>query len=98
MNMRSMKKQCVCGAGIRVDRRLCDSCSELYGLDPAKWPIWLSDWMEAYQKEYSYEKNHRDVSYEAYQDALECETPDEPLVSLRGCRTEPHLFQDREDY
>jgi len=96
--MRSMKKQCVCGAGIRVDRRLCDSCSELYGLDSTKWPVWLSDWMGSYQKEYSYEKNHREVSYEAYQDALECENPEVPLKSLRGCREESHLYEDRTNH
>lgn len=98
VNMRSMKKQCVCGAGIRLDRCLCDSCSGLYGLNPINWPLWLSDWMGSYKKECNHENNHRDVSFDAYQDALECEKPDKPLTKLRGCRTESHLYQDRNNH
>jgi hypothetical protein len=55
-----MTKQCVCGKAVRVERRLCDSCAESYGLNPAFWPFWLRDWMANYEKERNYPKNHRE--------------------------------------
>lgn len=93
-----MKKQCVCGNGIRSERWLCDSCAALYGLDKSQWPNWLNDWMRSYRSEHNYESYHRDVSLDAYEDALECEKPVKPITKLNGCRTETHLYQDRNNH
>ena len=57
-----MQKKCVCGNNIRITAQLCSECREIYGLDSEEWPLWLKEWLTAYQKEWNHEKNHHNLT------------------------------------
>lgn len=87
------QRYCVCGKAISIRRQLCGECLEIYGNQPCDWPEWLKWQIGDIQREVDCERRH-DEFWLDDEDELQ---PDfaEPL---RGCRTETHLYQDRERY
>lgn len=89
-----LKRNCVCGKTIPHNQRLCASCLSNFGSDPDKWDAWLKEWMKSYQAELDSERNHYHLTIEVDGTILEPKKP----FKLNGCRTETHLYEDREKY
>lgn len=87
------QRYCVCGKQINLNRQLCGECLEIYGSVPSKWPEWLRWQIGDIQRDIDYERRH-DEFWLDEEDEL---VPDfaEPL---RGCRTETHLYQERDQH
>jgi hypothetical protein len=99
-----MQKTCVCGATIPNRGSLCKDCLSIYGTDKDLWPEWLKFMIADMDRESQYERRHSgELSYELLVDAdiedrLYVYQPQKPVTALRGCRTETHLYEDREKY
>lgn len=89
-----MIRNCVCGKPIPHNRQLCASCIIEYGSDQTKWAEWLTDWMQSYQRELNRERDYLHLSIDVNEGIVE----PKPIFKLRGCRTETHLYEDREKY
>lgn len=89
-----MMRNCVCGKQIPHDRQLCASCVIEYGSEQSKWAEWLKDWMQSYQAELDAEKNYHFLSIDVDEGIVEAK----PMFKLNGCRTETHLYQDRNQH
>lgn len=87
------QRYCVCGKTLSMNRQLCGDCLEVYGVDPEEWPEWLRWQINDIQRDINYERRH-DEFWLDDEDELQADFSE----SLRGCRTEPHVFQDRSDY
>ena len=93
-----MERLCPCGKHVLPNRRLCKECAEIYGCDSTEWPEWLRWQVSDIQRELDFDMkhNHRQLDeiepdgrggYRAKRD-----------FTLRGCRTETHLHQDRDQH
>lgn len=91
--MNSLMRRCVCGVGISPRRRLCKECLDIYGSDSDEWPEWLRWQISDIQREIDHDRRHDEVEITAG-DLLSSK----PAFALRGCRTETHLYQDRDKY
>lgn len=85
------QRYCVCGKPISMKRQLCADCLEIYGDEPEEWPEWLRWQVNDIQRDINYERRH-DEFWLDDEDELQVDFA-EPL---RGCRTESHLYKDRE--
>lgn len=59
-----MRRQCVCGKPVPENRRLCNECSKIYGLNPKNWDPWLKWLVSDIQRDLDYERNHPTYSLE----------------------------------
>jgi len=89
-----MMRNCVCGKQIPHNRQLCASCIIEYGSDQTKWDEWLKDWMRGYQTELNCERDYLHLSIDVNEGIVEAK----PQFKLNGCRTETHLYEDRNKY
>ena len=94
-----MAKLCACGTEIKNNRSLCLECGEIYGYDPKDWPEWLRWLVSDIQREHMDDLVHKHLSYE---DEIEPNgnggyRPKREFT-LRGCRTETHLYEERGKY
>lgn len=87
------KKYCVCGKEISLKRQLCGECLDIYGADSREWPAWLRWQISDIQREIDYERRHDEFWLDD-----EDELPADFAEPLRGCRTETHLYEDRNKY
>ena len=89
-----MMRNCVCGKPIPHNRQLCASCILEYGSDSSKWDEWLKDWMQSYQAELNRERDYLHLSIDVNEGIVQAA----PQFKLNGCRTETHLYEEREKY
>jgi len=89
-----LKRNCVCGKPIPHNQQLCASCLSYYGVNAGGWPLWLTEWLKNYQAELDSERNHQHLAIEV--DGT-IRKPARPF-KLNGCRTETHLYEDRENH
>jgi len=93
-----MERFCPCGKQIRVDRRLCGECAEIYGTDPKEWPEWLRWQVNDIQRELDCERNNEQLSLESIESNGRGGYRAKREFALRGCRNETHLYQEREQH
>ena len=93
-----MERFCPCGKQIRVDRRLCGECAEIYGTDPKEWPEWLRWQVNDIQRELDCERNNEQLSLESIEPNGRGGYRAKREFALRGCRNETHLYQEREQH
>lgn len=86
-------RYCICGKSIAQRRQLCKECLEIYGENPNEQPEWVRWQIADIQRELDYDRNHDHINILAA-DVKSCK----PAFVLRGCRTETHLYQDRDKY
>lgn len=89
-----MMRNCVCGKPIPHNRQLCASCISKYGGDSSKWDEWLKDWMHSYQAELNRERDYLHLSIDVNEGVVEAK----PQFKLNGCRTNTHLYEERNKY
>ena len=89
-----MMRNCVGGKQIPHNRQLCASCVIEYGSDSSKWDEWLKDWMQNYQAELNRERDYLHLSIDVNEGIVQAS----PQFKLNGCRTETHLYQEREQH
>ena len=93
-----MERLCPCGKAVLPNRRICKECGSIYGFDSSEWPEWLRWQVSDIQRELDFDSKHNyqgldDIEpngrggYRAKRD-----------FTLRGCRTETHLYQDRNQH
>lgn len=87
------QRVCVCGKLISLNHQLCGECLEVYGANPRGWPEWLRWQVSDIQRDIDYERRHDEYW-------LDDESEIEPdyAAPLRGCRTEAHLYEDRDKH
>ena len=89
-----MMRNCVCGTPIPHNRQLCASCIIEYGSDQSLWDEWLKTWMQNYQAELNRERDYLHLSIDVNEGIVQAS----PQFKLNGCRTETHLYQEREQH
>ena len=94
-----MTKECVCGVQINNNRTLCRECASIYGVDASEWPEWFRWKFNDLRKEHVYDMTHNHLRFD---DEIEPNGRGgyraKREFALRGCRTETHLCQDRNNY
>lgn len=97
--MGTIMRECICGNRVSINKRLCSECAEIYGTDPDYWPEWLRWSLSDISRSVKYEYNHQEASVDSdiYFDTYG-KIKEKPKFYLRGCRTETHLYQDRDKY
>ena len=90
-----MIKQCVCGAIIPNGRSLCRECAEIYGTNPGEWPEWLRWAVSDIQRVHIEDLKHAHLRLEDIEPDGSGGYRAKRDFALRGCRTETHLYQDR---
>lgn len=93
-----MERFCPCGKQIRIDRRLCGECADIYGLDPDEWPEWLRFLVSDTQRELDFDLKHAHLRLEDIEPNGSGGYRPKREVALRGCRTETHLYEEREKH
>jgi len=95
----NMTRYCPCGNPVGTRYSLCRECANIYGYVPAAWPEWLRWMVNDINRVSIQERRHVHLSID---DEIEPNgragyRPKSEFV-LRGCRTETHLYEDREKY
>ena len=93
-----MSKECVCGAEIRNNRSLCRECADIYGYDESEWPEWLRWKVSDIQREHDFYRLHNELRLESIEPNGRGGYRAKREFALRGCRTETHLYQDRQQH
>jgi len=93
-----MSKQCVCGAEIRNGRSLCRECAEIYGTDSSEWPEWLKWSVSDIQRSHIADLTHNHMRLDEIEPNGRGGYRAKREATLRGCRTETHLYQEREQH
>jgi len=91
-----MERFCPCGKKIRIDRRLCGECADIYGLDPDEWSEWLRWYISDIQRELDDERNNQYLSIDDIEPNKQGGYRAKREFALRGCRNETHLYEERE--
>ena len=91
-----MSKECVCGCLIANNRTLCRDCAEIYGINPAEWPEWLRWKFSDLRREHVYGMAHDHYGLDEIEPNGRGGYKAKPVFALRGCRSETHLYQDKE--
>jgi hypothetical protein len=86
-----MERYCPCGKQIRVDRRLCKECADIYGIDKQEWPEWLSWMVSDIQRELDFDRNHEYSNLDEIEPNGRGGYRAKPVFTLRGCRELSHV-------
>lgn len=87
-----MERYCPCGKQVRIDRRLCWECADIYGTDPSEWPEWLRWQVSDIQREIDYERNNNEsLCIDDIEPNGRGGYRAKPVFALKGCRAETHL-------
>ena len=91
-----MARLCPCGRHVLSDRGICQECGEIYGYDRSEWPEWLRMMVNDITREELDDLRHSSLSFERdIEPNGRGGYRAKPEFTLRGCRTETHLYQER---
>ena len=90
-----MARYCVCGMRVRDDQRLCRECAEIYGTDSSEWPEWLRWYVNDLKRDLRSEINHDNLGWDEIEPNGNGGYRPKREFTLRGCRTETHLYEER---
>lgn len=90
-----MERLCPCGKTILPNRRICKECGDIYGFDSSEWPEWLRWQVSDIQRELDFDSKHEHYRIDTIEPNGRGGYKAKPEFALRGCRTESHLYQDR---
>ncbi len=93
-----MERLCPCGKLISPNRRICKECGDIYGFDSAEWPEWLKWQVSDIQRELDFELKHDNLRLDDIETNGNGGYRAKRESSLRGCRIETHLYEDRGKY
>ena len=93
-----MERLCPCGKAVLPNRRICKECGSIYGFDSSEWPEWLRWQVNDIQRELDCERNNEQLSLESIEPNGRGGYRAKREFALRGCRTETHLYQEREQH
>lgn len=93
-----MQRYCPCGKQISTNRRLCGDCINIYGTNPQEWPEWLHWMVSDIQRELDFERNRGYIGLDDIEPNGNGGYRAKRELTLRGCRPEMHLYQDRNKY
>jgi hypothetical protein len=93
-----MAKKCVCGTDIHNDRSLCRECGSVYGYNSSEWPEWLRWQVSDIQRENIDEFYHTHLGIDDIEPNGHGGYRAKREFALRGCRTETHLYEERDNF
>ena len=93
-----MERLCPCGKHVLPNRRLCKECAEIYGCDSTEWPEWLRWQVSDIQRELDFDMKHNHLQLDEIEANGRGGYRSKPVFALRGCRTETHLYQERDQH
>ena len=93
-----MERLCPCGKHVLPNRRLCKECAEIYGCDSTEWPEWLRWQVSDIQRELDFDMKHNHRQLDEIESNGRGGYRAKREFALRGCRTEIHLYQEREQH
>ena len=88
-----MERRCPCGKQIRIDRRLCNECAGIYGINKQEWPEWLRWMVSDIQRELDFDRNHDYADTASIEPNGRGGYRTKPTFALRGCREATHLHK-----
>lgn len=95
-----MARHCVCGKPVWHRYSLCRECGKIYGFDVQEWPEWLRGYVnDVNREELEYRRHETDYLRmdEIVPNGRGGYRPKREFA-LRGCRTETHLYQERDQH
>ena len=93
-----MERLCPCGKHVLPNRRLCKECAEIYGCDSTEWPEWLRWQVSDIQRELDFDMKHSHLQIDEIESNGRGGYRAKREFALRGCRTETHLYQERDQH
>ena len=93
-----MVRRCVCGKPILPNRRICRECGEIYGFSSSEWPEWLRLTVNDITREEMEYRRHDHLQLDEIEPNGRGGYRAKREATLRGCRTETHLYQEREQH
>jgi hypothetical protein len=93
-----MARFCPCGKAINNRRRICAECGEIYGYVASEWPEWFRLIVNDYNREELEYKRHDHLQLDEIESNGRGGYRAKREFALRGCRTETHLYQDRQQH
>ena len=93
-----MARKCPCGKPILPNRRICKECGDIYGFDSSEWPEWLRWQVNDITREEMDFQRHNHLQLDEIEPNGRGGYRAKWDFTLRGCRTETHLYQDRDQH
>ena len=93
-----MARKCPCGKSILPNRRICQECGEIYGYQMSEWPVWLRMMVNDITREEMDNSRHNHLRIDEIELNGRGGYREKREFALRGCRTETHLYEDRNKY
>jgi hypothetical protein len=93
-----MARKCPCGKSILPNRRICKECGEIYGFDSSEWPEWLRMLVNDITREEMDDSRHDHLQLDEIEPNGRGGYRSKREFALRGCRTETHLYQERDQH
>lgn len=93
-----MARKCPCGKPILPNRRICKECGDIYGFDSSEWPEWLRWQVNDITREEMDFQRHNHLQLDEIEANGRGGYRAKREFALRGCRTETHLYQDRDQH
>ena len=93
-----MARKCPCGKSILPNRRICQECGEIYGYESAEWPEWLRAMVNDITREEMDFQRNQHLRLDEIEANGRGGYRSKPVFALRGCRTETHLYQERDQH
>lgn len=93
-----MSRQCPCGNQVALNRRICQECGEIYGYQMSEWPVWLRMMVNDITREEMDNSRHNHLRIDEIELNGRGGYREKREFALRGCRTETHLYEDRNKY
>ena len=93
-----MARKCPCGKPILPNRRICKECGDIYGFDSSEWPEWLRWQVNDITREEMDFQRHNHLQRDEIEPNGRGGYRAKRDFTLRGCRTETHLYQDRNQH
>jgi len=93
-----MERLCPCGKAVLPNRRICKECGSIYGFDSSEWPEWLRWQVSDIQRELDFDIKHNHRQLDEIEPNGRGGYRSKREFALRGCRTETHLYQERDQH
>ena len=93
-----MARHCPCGKEVFSNRGICKECGSIYGFTRSAWPEWLRTLVNDLGREDLEDLRHETLRLEDIEPNGNGGYRPKREVALRGCRTETHLYEEREKH
>ena len=93
-----MSRKCPCGKPILPNRRICKECGDIYGFDSSEWPEWLRMLVNDITREEMDFQRHNHLQLDEIEPNGRGGYRSKREFALRGCGSETHLYQDRQQH